>query len=160
MSRSLEAVAKRHATVRLAGTLLRGQSGTAVDQLTGLGIAAELDRPGPVAFAEDDHHLVVEVEEARSTRTRAGQAQRDARALDAPSESSRHSHCDRSLVVGPVDQPQGVTSGLTEGSPEAPWPRGQVPDVVRAETFEISPSAFRLRQAGVEHNRGPPTGDA
>jgi hypothetical protein len=81
----LDAVAKRHATVRLAGTLLRGQLGTAVDPLTDLGIAAERDHPGPVAFAEDDDHLVVGVEGGEVDKDASWSGQRDAQAFNAPS---------------------------------------------------------------------------
>ena len=60
--RLLDAIAKRHATVRSPARCSVVNLGTAVDHLTDLSVAAERDRPGPVAFAEDDDHLVVEVE--------------------------------------------------------------------------------------------------
>ena len=80
----LDAVAKRHATVRLAGTLLRGQLGTAIDHLTTLD-CSRTGSSGPVAFAEADDHLVVGVEGGEVDKDASWPGQRDAQAFDAPS---------------------------------------------------------------------------
>jgi hypothetical protein len=68
--RLLDAIAKRHATVR-----------SPVNHLTDLSVAAERDRPGPVAFADDDDHLVVEVEGGEVHKDASWSGQRAARAF-------------------------------------------------------------------------------
>jgi hypothetical protein len=147
----LDAMAKRHADGALAGTLLRGQLDTAVDHLTDLSVAAERDRPGPVAFAEDDDHLVVEVEggEIHEDASWSGPAGRASVRCSEPVITPPD--CDRRPVVGPVDHLQGVTSGRTEGGPEH---RG----LVKSQTLSALGGLSNSRQlhcSCVKHHRGP-----